>query len=402
MTTSDAPQRGRGRKRGNGEGTIAKRSDGRYVAAAYVTRPDGTRGRKWIYGKTRAEVAHKLAELSQRVNAGTIIPTRTPTVSEYLDYWLKEVAEPKLRPTTMAKYRSTVELYLRPGLGRRKLATLSVRHVQEFLNSRQATGDSVPKLRMMREVLSSALGRATREELVTRNVAQLTTLPEEHRDRRTAWTAPQARRFLNAARGDGAYVVFVLAMIYGLRRGEIAALRWENIDFAAGRIGIEATLTRVGGGLVRGPTKTRAGTRTLPLVATARRSLLAQATRQRDQRTEAGEDWHESGYVFTTRSGRPIEPRNLSRSFDRIVAAEALPKIVFHDLRRTAATLLKDLGVPARDAQMILGHANINVTLGIYSEVFDSSVVEALERVERALADDTDSGTAQRPRRGHD
>ncbi|GAA3238401.1 site-specific integrase [Pseudonocardia petroleophila] len=387
MNSPDAPHRGRGRKRGNGEGTIAKRADGRYVAAAYVTRPDGSRGRKWIYGKTRTDVAQKLAELTQRVNAGGIIPTRTPTVSEYLDYWLKEVAEPKLRPTTMAKYRSTIEIYLRPGLGRQKLATLSVRHVQEFLNRRRAMGDSVPKLRMMREVLSSALGRATREELVTRNVAQLTTLPEEHRDRRTAWTASQARRFLNAARGDGAYVVFVLAMIYGLRRGEIAALHWENVDFAAGRLRVEATLIRVGGGLVRGPTKTRSGTRTLPLVAMARASLLAQAAKQRDQRMDAGEDWEESGYVFTTRSGRPIEPRNLSRSFDRIVAAEALPRIVFHDLRRTAATLLKDLGVPARDAQMILGHANINVTLGIYSEVFDSSVVEALELMEEALTD---------------
>lgn len=401
MTTSDTPQRGRRRKRGNGEGTIAKRSDGRYVAAAYVTRPDGSRGRKWIYGKTRIEVAEKLAELSQRANAGAVIPTRTPTVSEYLDYWLREVAEPKLRPTTMAKYRSTVELYLRPGLGKRNLATLSVRHLQEFLNSRRAVGDSVPKLRMIREVLSSALGRAVSEELVTRNVAQLTTLPEEHRARRTAWTASQARMFLTASRRDGAYVVFVLAMVYGLRQGEIAALKWENIDFSAGRISVEATLIRVSGELVRGPTKTRAGTTTLPLVSLARKSLWAQAVRQRDQRIDAGEDWDESGYVFTTRSGRPIEPRNLSRSFDRIVAAEALPKIVFHDLRRTAATLLKDLGVPARDAQMILGHANINVTLGIYSEVFDSSVVEALERMERALADDTDPGPEREPTTGH-
>jgi integrase len=86
-----------------------------------------------------------------------------------------------------------------------------------------------------------------------------------------------------------------------------------------------------------------------------------------------------------TRSGRPVEPRNLSRSFDRIVTAAGLPRIVFHDLRRTAATLLKDLGVPARDAQVILGHTNIAVTLGIYSEVFDTEITSALNRMNDAL-----------------
>jgi len=96
-------------------------------------------------------------------------------------------------------------------------------------------------------------------------------------------------------------------------------------------------------------------------------------------------DWQETGYVFTTRSGRPVEPRNLSRSFDRIVAAAGLPSIVFHDLRRTAATMFKSLGVPARDAQTILGHANVAVTLGVYSEVFDTEIATALDRVNDAL-----------------
>ena len=107
--------RSRRRRRGNGEGTISKRSDGRYTAAIYVTRPDGTRGRKWIYGTTRTEVAGKLTRLAQRVETGAVIPTRSPTVSEYLTVWLAEVAAPKLRPTTVAKYRTAIELYLRPG-----------------------------------------------------------------------------------------------------------------------------------------------------------------------------------------------------------------------------------------------------------------------------------------------
>jgi integrase len=377
--------RSRRRKRGNGEGTISRRSDGRYTAAIYVTRPDGTRGRKWIYGSTRAEVAGKLTQLAQRVESGAVVPTRSPTVSDYLTYWLIEVAEPKLRPTTIAKYRTASELYLRPGVGHHRLDKLTVAIVQRFLNARRTAGDSVAKLRMIREVLSSALGRAVREEFVPRNVAQLTTLPVEQRARRTAWTAAQARAFLHAAIGDGAYPVFVLGVVYGMRRGEIAALQWDDVDFTTGRVSVRASLVRVGGRLVRGPVKTTAGIRVLPLVPLTRAALVAQRGKQGEQRAAAGPAWVVTDYVFTTRSGRPMEPRNLSRSFDRIVAAAGLPRIVFHDLRRTAATLLKDLGVPARDAQTILGHANIAVTLGIYSEVFDTEIASALTRVNDAL-----------------
>jgi integrase len=388
----------RARKRGNGEGTIFKRADGRYTAGIFVTRPDGTRGRKWIYGRTRAAVAAELARLAQRVEAGAVVPTRSPNLSEYLTYWLTDVITPSRRPTTVAKYRTAIELYLRPGLGHHRLDKLTVATVQRYLNGRRAAGDSVAKLEMIKVVLSSALSRAMREELVARNVAQLTTLPVEHRARRTAWTAAQARVFLRAAAEDPAYPVFVLALVYGLRRGEIAALRWEDVDFTGGRIFVRASLVRVDGRLVRGPVKSAAGVRALPLVALSRAALIAARDRQTEQRTAAGmlehvTDWHETGYVFTTRSGRPIEPRNLSRSFDRIVTTAGLPNIVFHDLRRTAATMLKSLGVPARDAQTILGHANIAVTLGVYSEVFDSEIATALGRINDALGGGSGDGT---------
>ena len=120
----------RARKRGNGEGTISKRADGRYVAALYVSRPDGTRGRNWTYGSTRAEVARELARLAQRVESGAVIPTRSPTLSDYLTTWLHDVVAPGLRPTTLAKYRTAVELYLRPGLGQHRLDKLTVAIVQ--------------------------------------------------------------------------------------------------------------------------------------------------------------------------------------------------------------------------------------------------------------------------------
>jgi hypothetical protein len=165
MTDDSPAEAGRGRlarKRGNGEGTITKRADGRYAGAVFVTRPDGTRGRKWIYGRTRAEVAAKLTALAQRAQSGPVVPTRSPTLSSYLDYWMTEVVEPKLRPTTAAEYRSTVELYRRPALGSQQLEKLTVASMQRFLNSRRSAGDSVQKLRMIRDAALAPQLRAGR------------------------------------------------------------------------------------------------------------------------------------------------------------------------------------------------------------------------------------------------
>ncbi len=146
----------------------------------------------------------RAARLAKHVDSGALVPTRSPTLSDYLTYWHAEVVLPARRPTTVAKYRTAIELYLRPGLGGHHLDKLTVATVQRYLNTRRATGDSVAKLEMIKVVLSSALSCAMREELVTRNVAQLVTLPTEPRARRTAWTAAQARVFLRMRRTLGA------------------------------------------------------------------------------------------------------------------------------------------------------------------------------------------------------
>ena len=148
------------------------------------------------------------------------------------------------------------------------------------------------------------------------------------------------------------------------------------------------------GRLIRDPVKSAAGVRALPLVALSCAALPAARDRQTDRQTEqriaAGmpehvTEWHETGYVYTTRSGRPIEPRSLSRSFDRIVTAAGLPNIVFHDLRRTAATMLKSFRVPARDAQIILGHSRLAITLEIYTHEDRQAQREALAKISDVL-----------------
>ncbi|MGI5162512.1 site-specific integrase [Microbispora sp. CA-102843] len=196
-----------------------------------------------------------------------------------------------------------------------------------------------------------------------------------------ALTADEARAFLRAARYDPLYPAFVLLLVYGLRRGEALGLRWVDVDFDEGHVHIRRQLVRVGKELHHGPVKTRAGNRSLPLLGVAREALEIQRDGQKILRDEAGKDWTDTGLVFTTRSGKPIEPRNLARSFARIVETHKLRPIRVHDLRHTAASLLKKLGVAPRDAMEILGHSRISVTMEIYTHGDGESRENALKRV---------------------
>jgi integrase len=288
-------------------------------------------------------------------------------VGEYLDYWLENVARQTVRPTTFAKYEQTVRLYFKPGLGGKSLERLCVATVQTFLNGQLKTGHSVPKVRVMRTVLSAALTRAMREELIAMNAARLTTLPAEDPRRVKPWSADEARRFFVVARNDPLYLAFVLLLVHGLRRGEVCGLAWEDVDLDEDVIYIRRQVVRVGGELVRQDVKTKAGRRGLPILPIVREGLIDQAGRQSSARKRAGRDWYETGLVLTTRTGRGIEPRNLARSFERIVTTNGLRLIRLHDLRHSVAQLLKRLKVPPRDAMQILGHSRIAVTMEVYT-----------------------------------
>lgn len=367
----------------NGEGTIYRRKDGRYEAAAYLLTTGGTRRRIRVYGQTWQEAHDKLSAVKTRADAGVPIPSRNRKLSDYLDYWLNEVVRPNRRPATFARYETAVRIHLKPGIGHYTLTSLTAPAVQTFLNSKLADGCKVRNVQIIREVLRSALTRAMREELIVRNVARLVELPTWQRPEYRHWSADESKRFLDAAKSDSLYPAFVLLVLYGLRRGEALGLRWCDIDFAGSRFHIRQQVQRVDGRLLQGPVKTQAGRRDLPLVGMLRDALV-------EQKEPAKEN--EQELVFTTRTGSPIEPRNFVRSFHRIREAANLPRIRVHDVRHTAATLHKQVGIPARDSQLILGHSTVTITQEIYQHDDMESRVAAIERMEQLFTRPT-SGT---------
>jgi integrase len=186
-----------------------------------------------------------------------------------------------------------------------------------------------------------------------------------------------------ALRSDPLYPAFVLLLAYGLRRGEVLGLSWQDVDMGNGVIRIRQQLVRAGGRLRLGPVKSAAGRRELPLIGIAHDVLGKQA----DMRIVGSppNEWAASELVFTTRTGRPVEPRNLARSFDRIRARAGLRPIRLHDLRHTTATLLKNLGVPPRDTMEILGHARIAVTMEIYTAADGTNRRDAIGKLSQLL-----------------
>jgi integrase len=172
---------------------------------------------------------------------------------------------------------------------------------------------------------------------------------------------------------------------YGPRRGEALGLAWDDINVDTATIQIRQQLQRVRGQLLLSPVKTRAEQRGLPLLDVVSQALKLQNERQAAYQADMGRVWPNPGLVFTTRTGRPIEPRNLVRSFRRICDDSKIRIIKVHHLRHTVGSLLKDLHVPARDAQIILGHARISTTLEIYTDVDEQAKRDALTQLHGLL-----------------
>ncbi|MFF5282248.1 tyrosine-type recombinase/integrase [Streptomyces sp. NPDC013171] len=367
----------------NGAGTITQRKDGRFQAAVYVLQPDGTRARKFAYGKTWAECDVKRRALLDKVASGTPVPTRSAKLSEWLAYWLDSVVKPRRKLSTYDKYEAHVRLYLSPMLGTKRLESLSVPDIRRFLLQLEKKTTAATAKESHR-VLRTALSAACREELIVRNVAKLVEPPRAAARELSPWTLDETLDFLAAARKDQLYAAFVLAIAMGLRRGEIVGLRWQDVDLENRVLLVRQQVQRRRGVLYNDETKGRRS-RVIPLPAMCLAPLRWHRMRQKATYEAAGTEWTTAGYVFATRSGRPVEPRNVHRSFVRVSEDAGLRPIRLHDARHGCATLLTAAGVAPRVVMEILGHSQISLTMDVYTHVVQDTQREAISHMDRLL-----------------
>jgi integrase len=238
-------------------------------------------------------------------------------------------------------------------------------------------------------VLRAALGQAERDELVGRNVAKLVRVPFPRPKTPRIWSLEEAQRFLESSQrnADPLHAAYVLSLVLGLRRGETLGLAWEDVDLNAGEVRIRWQLQRAGGQLVRRPTKTVSSDAVLPLPQVCIDALRSHRALENRRRLEAGPAWHNSGLVFTTRYGLPLDPRNFHRMFKERAVAAGVPVVSVHSTRLVCASLLVELEVHPRVAMQVLRHSRIGVTMDIYSQVAAVGTRDALSRLGSLLSE---------------
>jgi integrase len=374
------------KKRGNGEGSIYRRKDGRWVGQFTVYTAQGPKYR-YIYGKTRAVVAKKLTKAMADRNSGLIFDTGKLTVGEYLDNWLQNSVRGTVQDRTFERHEQIVRLHIKPTLGRLKLKALGPAHIQGLYRDRLDSGLAPATVQKIHVVLHKALSQAVMWSLAPRNATEAVTAPRSTQKEIRPLDREQVKTLLEAARGDRLEALYVLAVTTGMRQGELLGLKWEDVDLANGTIHVRRILTRKGGRLLLGEPKTKKSRRTLQLASHALGALKAHCKAQLEERMAHMGLWKDHGLVFATQIGTLVNPTNLTkRSFKPLLERAGLPQARFHDLRHTAATLLLMQSVHPKYVQELLGHATIAITLDTYSHVLPSMGDQTAKAMEAALS----------------
>ena len=366
------------KRRGHGEGTVYQRKDGRWVAE--ITLEDGKR--KVLYGKTQKEVIEKLQQVRYEQKQGRLATGPRQKLRDYLEQWLEEVHKPTIRLTTYARYRSALNRHIIPALGHIQIQKLTPQQVQAFYTRKLQEGLSAKTIvSTIHVVLHKALDNAVRWNLVARNICDVVSLPRRSRNEIQPLTRDQAQRLLEVARGHRFEALLTVALITGMRRGELLALRWQDIDIDTGSLQVRRTVSRIRGhGYVETDPKTEKSRRKITLPLPVVEVLKQHRTVQLEARLKAGKAWQDNDLVFCNIYGRYLHPDRMVEQFQKLLRDAGLPHLRFHDLRHSAATILLSMGVHAKVVQELLGHSTISVTMDVYSHVLPSMQKDAMDK----------------------
>lgn len=387
------------KRRATNEGCIHHRKDGRWVAVVDLGVVDGKRKRKSYYGATQAEVKAKLLTARQTVKEGRSLPNERRTVGDFLAWWLSDVMDGTVRPTTLDGYRYILNRYVVPAIGGKSIANLTTKDVHDLLRSLERADANHRALspatrRQVRTILRKAMDDAVRFDAASHNPVAKTAVPKKSEHRTAdALTLAEARALLATVRGQRAEALVTVALTLGLRKGEALALKWSDVDLDAGTLTVNGTLKRrvgarsgvEGSGLIIDAPKTEAGRRTIPLPSVCVAALREHRTRQASDRLAAGPTWTLTGHVFTTPVGTPIDPRNVTTQYHRLTNAAGLGRRRFHALRHSAATLMLASGVPLSTISATLGHSGYAITADIYAEVGQELMRQGADAMDVAL-----------------
>ena len=393
------------KRRENGEGTICRRKD--KLIEVKITVPDRQPDepvRKSFYGRTKEEAKQNrdayLQERAERARQAAL-PYQIKTVADLLDQWYPVMKKANMQPSYRDLAESMIENHIKPRLGDVPLAELNQLVVQQFYNQlavagnlRKAnTGLSASTIKQIHNVLRQSLAWAYDLELIGKEFYKKLMIPASEPKEKKAMSLEDALKFLRACKNHPCGPAYIVALLYGLRRGEVLGLRWDKVDLETGVLRIHHSLSRTRScGLRLGPTKTKNGKRDLPLIRLAQEALMQAKLNLEQMRAEKGSDYNTPGYVFFSISGNPHDPKNFVRDYQRFLAKLGIEKICFHELRHTSNSILEYHGVSMRSRMAILGQGDYRTNMN-YTHVLPGTLKADLEVMDRFFADEDETAT---------
>jgi len=393
-------KRGTGSRRGNREGSISKRRDGRWSARASL--PGG--GRKSYYGATRDEVASKLNDALKDLREQVDLGATSVTFAQFVTRWLR-VAKPKLRESTHRRYEELLRLHALPRLGRMNLIAIGAGVLDDLYADRLAAGLSPTTVAQLHRVLHRALSKAVvwKAGGLRYNPATMAEAPKNQPPEKQVLDERQVRMLLAVTADDRLAAVYVLAAHSGMRQGEVLGLRWADVDLEGApgtsttkaippRLRVRASLAWVKRGERREWTltapKTKGSDRWIRLELPVVAALKRHRARQNEERMAFGEAWQDNGLVFTDEAGGPVVGTNFTRyEFAKALQRTGLPAITFHTLRHSAVSIMLSRGVPIPVIAKQLGHATPMVTLSVYAHMIHSDEDRGTSALAEAFRD---------------
>ncbi len=367
-------------RRANHEGSIYQRSSGLWCAQISL---DGHRLTK--YGKTQRECRAWIKDTITKVDSGMTYESTNATLEDFLQVWLdrKDISR---RPNTVIQYRKTAEHYIVPYIGKMKLLSIRPIHIHKLYTTLKEEGIGARTLQVVHAVLHNAFRNAIREGILLRNPTEAVERPKVEPKEIHILTEELARTFLLSTTGERNEALFYLALITGMRQGELLGLKWSDVDWKKGLINVQRQLQRVGNkGLEFVPPKTKSGKRQIKLGQGMLDRLAAHRQRQDIERKAQGENWQEYDMIFPSSIGTPMDCHRILDQFKEILHKAGLPDMRFHDLRHTSLSLLMDIGVSVTTVQQRAGHSKASVTTDIYGHSMGRSQDLAAIQIEELI-----------------
>ncbi|HEY0754261.1 MAG TPA: site-specific integrase [Ktedonobacteraceae bacterium] len=365
-------------KRGNNEGSIYQRKeDGRWVGS--ITLPDGKR--RVFYGKKKSEVIDKIGEALHDLRRGMLPTSSNATLQEYIEQWLEEVHKDTIKLKTYTDYQGLLRNYIIPGLGTIKLQSLTPQQIQAFYAKKLREGFAPKTVKNIHVLLHKSLSDAVKWNVLSRNVCDAVTPPRLSRKEHTVLTPEQAHILIKQIKGHSFEALLTLALVTGMRCGELLALHWSDIDFTNCSLQVRRTVGHFKDlGYVESEPKTAKSRRQIKLPLFVVEALMKHKAQQDEQRNKKASEWIDRNLVFTGNEGNYISLTTLRKTFNNVLKQAGLPHMRFHDLRHSAATIMLSKGTHPKVVQEILGHSQVNITMDVYSHVLPSMQEDVTKR----------------------